>query len=317
MENTLKRSWYQCSRAIVVNNKGEVLTVTREMVDEKTQKPMRLIQVPGGGMAYQESPYMCVIRELSEELGVDIPSLLANFDVVHHENKGGSTIHCGSGDKLNVFQDTYIRKYHGYGPTDKYWFHNTINWFVFEVRNPSLKFEIGSTEKDKFSSLQWVKPTLTDFEELGAKLDAHISSEILNVFARLYQEAPFMNVLKGLGRDSKLTHEVVPISLSDTEITISYSPDTFLATTSKYPDWSMNLRSNCPEHFPPEYIGPSINLWVGDTKDAEEILEYAKNMPNRIKNKRFQTTGTYRTYYMRVYKEGDITILSIRRERNI
>lgn len=59
------------ARAIIVKD-GKALLFKRKRLDTKTGKWLEYYSVPGGGIDKGETPEQAVIRELKEEMGVDI-----------------------------------------------------------------------------------------------------------------------------------------------------------------------------------------------------------------------------------------------------
>ncbi len=62
---------YRTARAIIVQD-GQVLLFFRRRFDRKSERVIEYYSIPGGGIDTDESPEEAVVRELREEMGVEI-----------------------------------------------------------------------------------------------------------------------------------------------------------------------------------------------------------------------------------------------------
>lgn len=97
-----------CAGCIIVNDKDEVLLVTRAKDPYKG-----MFDIPGGFVELEEHPEDCAIREVKEELGIEVQLKDGPFVIILNktENRKSDTYHYSSEDDqqtLNIYYLAHI-----------------------------------------------------------------------------------------------------------------------------------------------------------------------------------------------------------------
>ena len=156
-------------RAIILNAKGEALTITRTKSFPWYPEPLHLIQFPGGTIEEGETPEQAMKREFEEEI-IGLPPIdFENSLLCSSENLIDSC-------NLNRFQKAYICAARGMDISAE--FVNKTHYWWFLVRLPVCDLTgVEYREKDKFTSTDWVKFTANDIWQLGLSKGANIPYE--------------------------------------------------------------------------------------------------------------------------------------------